>query len=53
MRGIEFRRHVVFTKYMLNNLSTHECSRARKVWGRAMGAGWRQYDFKSDIASNG
>jgi len=37
MRGIEFHRRAVFTMHTLNNLNTHECSRARKVWEQAMG----------------
>jgi hypothetical protein len=48
MRGIEFYRRAVFRKHTLNNLSTHECSRARKVWEQAMGTVWRQYNFKSE-----
>jgi hypothetical protein len=46
--GNEFRRRVVFAKHMLNNWSTHEGSRVRKVCGRAMGTGWRRYDFTSE-----
>jgi 6-phosphogluconate dehydrogenase, C-terminal domain len=39
MRGIEVRRRVVFTKRMLNNLSTHEGSRAPIFSALAPGIG--------------